>query len=78
MIHRRRFYHSQGSNPEGCVLDHINEWRDEHPKVVILGVQWMTALPVATCDVTYEAIEPNSGGNGEAIHDHDRTAERAD
>lgn len=66
MIQRTRFYHSKGDNPEGSVLDHLNEWRDEHPKVTILGVQWTVVLPIAACDVTYETTEPIEGGNGES------------
>ena len=57
MIKRMRFYHSGGSNPEGGVVDRLNAWRDENPEAVILGVQWMTALPVVACDVTFETEE---------------------
>ncbi len=65
MILRTRFFQAKGSNPEGVVLDRLNDWRKENPNVAILGVQWTVLLTNAACDVTYETPEKKTGNNGE-------------
>ena len=54
MINKTRFWQADCTNPEEGVVDRLNEWRDEHPEAVILGVQWSCNPTVATCDVTFE------------------------
>ncbi len=56
MIERETFY-AYPDEPEQCdsvLLARLNEWRQQHRDVAILGVQWLEDVSRVTCIVTFE------------------------